>query len=56
MSARILIVKNVLREGPGLLRDVLQEHRIAADMIELERGDAIAGDARVVLEDIAGPS
>lgn len=49
MSARILIVKNVQREGPGLLRDVLQAHRIGADVIELERGDRIPS-----LDDYAG--
>jgi GMP synthase (glutamine-hydrolysing) len=41
MAARVLIVKNIQREGPGLLRDVLQQHHIGADVIELERGDRI---------------
>lgn len=41
MTARVLIVKNVQREGPGLLRDVLQEHHVGADVVEIERGDRI---------------
>jgi GMP synthase (glutamine-hydrolysing) len=41
MTARVLIVKNIGREGPGLLRDVLMENRIQADVIELDRGDTI---------------
>jgi GMP synthase (glutamine-hydrolysing) len=41
MSARVLIVKNLTREGPGLLRDVLMQHRVEADVVELERGEPI---------------
>ncbi len=41
MSARVLIVKNNIIEGPGLLRDVLQENHVSADVVELERGDRI---------------
>lgn len=39
--SRVLIVKNIGREGPGLLRDVLMKHRIEADVIDLERGEVI---------------
>lgn len=41
MAARALIVKHILREGPGSLRDVLQEQRVMADVVELARGEAI---------------
>ncbi len=53
MSGRILIVKNIEREGPGLLREVLVTHGIAADVIEVSRGDMMPSletyDAIVVL-------
>jgi GMP synthase (glutamine-hydrolysing) len=53
MTARVLIVKNIGREGPGLLRDVLMENRVHADVIELDRGETIpsadAYDAMIVL-------
>lgn len=41
MSGRVLIVKNMEREGPGLLRDVLQDNDVEADVVELEKGDEI---------------
>jgi len=41
MTARVLIVKNIQREGPGLFRDVLLEQRVGADVVELDRGDTI---------------
>lgn len=54
---RLLIVKNVEREGPGLLRDVLAAHGLAADVIEMARGDeipALAHYAGVVV--LGGPA
>lgn len=41
MTARVLIVKNIGREGPGLLRDALMQHHIQADVVELDRGEII---------------
>jgi GMP synthase (glutamine-hydrolysing) len=57
MSARILIVKNIGREGPGLLRDVLMQHHVEADMVELDRGEtipALRGYGALVV--LGGPS
>jgi GMP synthase (glutamine-hydrolysing) len=41
MTSRVLIIKNISREGPGLLRDLLIHHRIEADVVDLERGEDI---------------
>jgi GMP synthase-like glutamine amidotransferase len=41
MTARVLIVKNIGREGPGILRDVLMDNRVEADVIEIDRGETI---------------
>jgi GMP synthase (glutamine-hydrolysing) len=37
----VLIVKNIPREGPGLLGELLQEKRISFELIDLEAGDSI---------------
>jgi GMP synthase-like glutamine amidotransferase len=34
----LLIVKNVTREGPGLLADVLAEHSVSFDIVDLAQG------------------
>lgn len=36
----IAIIKNISREGPGLLESVLQEHSISFEIFDLEKGDA----------------
>lgn len=41
MTARVLIVKNIEREGPGLFRDVLMKHRLDADVVDLSRGGTL---------------
>ena len=35
----ILIIKNVTREGPGLLATVLDEHKISYDVVDLSKGE-----------------
>ncbi|WP_342305187.1 type 1 glutamine amidotransferase [Methanolobus sp. ZRKC5] len=37
----LLIVKNISREGPGILEDILIESRISYDITDLEAGDKI---------------
>lgn len=37
----LLIVKNISREGPGILEDILIEKRISYDIIDLEAGGKI---------------
>jgi GMP synthase (glutamine-hydrolysing) len=36
---RMLLVKNITREGPGLLEELLNEHNIAFDLVDLYKGD-----------------
>lgn len=36
---KILIVKNITREGPGLLEGILQIHKLSYDIIDLSRGE-----------------
>ncbi|MDP3765772.1 MAG: type 1 glutamine amidotransferase [Nanoarchaeota archaeon] len=36
---KVLIVKNVPREGPGLLRQVLKEKNINFDIVDLDKGE-----------------
>lgn len=38
MEKKILIVKNITREGPGLLEEVLREHDIECNIVDLEQG------------------
>lgn len=35
---RVLIVKNVTREGPGIVKTVLEEHNVAYDVVNLDAG------------------
>jgi len=57
VGARVLIVKNALREGPGLLRDVLQAEHVGADVVELERGEPIPSlDGYGALIVLGGPA
>jgi GMP synthase (glutamine-hydrolysing) len=37
MEKDILILKNIPREGPGLIEDVLREHNLKYDVIELDQ-------------------
>lgn len=37
----ILIIKNITREGPGILGDILREHGIKNKVIDLSRGEKI---------------
>lgn len=39
-SPEILIVKNVTREGPGLIAEFLKEEKTPFDVVDLDRGDA----------------
>lgn len=42
MNARkVLILKNIPWEGPGLLEELLKVHPIAYDIVDLEKGDAL---------------
>jgi len=36
----LLIIKNVTREGPGLLEPVLQKHHVSFDVVDLDQGEA----------------
>lgn len=38
MKKEILIVKNITREGPGLLEEVLKEHDIGYTIVDLDQG------------------
>jgi len=53
MDKRILIVKNISREGPGLLEPVLKKHGVAYTVCDISQGDMIpdplAFDALVIL-------
>jgi len=40
MSAPLLIVQNITREGPGLLVDLLQETTTHYDLVDLSKGEA----------------
>jgi GMP synthase-like glutamine amidotransferase len=46
MRRQVLIVKNISREGPGLLDLVLKEHEITSRQIDLSRGETIPDPAR----------
>lgn len=39
VSPEVLIVKNVTREGPGLIAEFLEEEKMGFDVIDLDRGD-----------------
>jgi GMP synthase (glutamine-hydrolysing) len=41
MKKKICILKNIYREGPGLIVDVLTENKIKYQIIELDRMDKI---------------
>ena len=41
MSGRVLVVKNIEREGLGLMRDVLHVNDVEADVVEVAKGDDI---------------
>jgi len=52
----VLIVKNVAREGPGLLEDVMKERRIPYSLTDLDRGEdlpSVEGTKAVVV--LGGP-
>jgi len=36
---KVLLVKNITREGPGLLEELLKENHIESDLIDLDKGD-----------------
>lgn len=40
MSEKLLIIRNISREGPGLFREVLTEHGIPHEIRDLSRGEA----------------
>ena len=44
-ASRLLIIKNITREGPGLLEEVLEKRSISYDVIDLDRGEDLP-DAR----------
>lgn len=45
MQHDVLIVKNVTREGPGLLERVLKEHDITYELVDLDQGQAFPSPA-----------
>jgi GMP synthase (glutamine-hydrolysing) len=46
MTRSVLIVKNISREGPGLLDLVLKENEITSHQVDLSRGEKIPDPAR----------
>jgi GMP synthase (glutamine-hydrolysing) len=46
MNRNVLVVKNISREGPGLLDLVLKENEITSRQIDLSRGEKIPDPAR----------
>jgi GMP synthase (glutamine-hydrolysing) len=38
---KLLLIKNITREGPGLLSRLLEKHSIAFDLIDLHKGEQI---------------
>jgi GMP synthase (glutamine-hydrolysing) len=38
---KLLIIKNITREGPGLLKNVLEAEDVAFDIIDLDKGEAL---------------
>jgi GMP synthase-like glutamine amidotransferase len=41
MPKPLLIIKNITREGPGLLEQVLNEHRIPSTIVDLSRAETL---------------
>ena len=37
---KVLIVKNITREGPGLLEEILKSHNISYDIVDLYKGES----------------
>lgn len=53
----VLIVKNLSREGPGLLEGVLAKYKIEFDMVDISRGDKLPDPLRYdALFVFGGPS
>jgi GMP synthase (glutamine-hydrolysing) len=53
----LLILKNIAREGPGLLEEVLRERGIGCEVIELEKGGRLPGlDGYGALVVLGGPA
>jgi len=43
---RVLLVKNITREGPGLIQDLLAQHRIGYDIVDLYKGEKFPDPTR----------
>lgn len=39
--SKVLIIKNITREGPGLLQDVLEQANVAYDIVDLDKGEVL---------------
>lgn len=56
MAERTLIAKNVTREGPGLIEEMLQDHNFHYKVIDLTRADTIPNpDSFDILIVLGGP-
>lgn len=43
--SKVLIAKNITREGPGLLKEILEEHEIGYDIVDLGIGEQFPNPA-----------
>ena len=43
--ADVLIVKNISREGPGILQNILDTEKISYDLIDLDKGQSFPSPA-----------
>lgn len=41
MEKNVLIVKNITREGPGILQEILEDRGIQSTLVDLDRGDSL---------------
>jgi GMP synthase-like glutamine amidotransferase len=51
----VLIIKNITREGPGLLAMLLRKHGLTSDVVDLERGDVLPTLNHKALVVLGGP-
>jgi GMP synthase (glutamine-hydrolysing) len=51
----ILIIKNISREGPGILEDLLQTHNLTYDIVDLDAGDHLPAFNHKAMVVLGGP-
>lgn len=51
----LLIIKNITREGPGLLESLLDDHKLSYDIVDLDKGEALPAFDHLALIVLGGP-